>query len=112
MFDRERVIEVAFADDDVEPAASVADAVPGEVLSGQTNHPRLLPGVDGVHSSPVRSGAPGLHLHEHQQLAHFGDEIELPQPSPMVPYEDAIALPEQPALGFRFTGLPEHLTPM
>lgn len=111
MLDRERVLEVAFTDDDVEPAASVVETVPGEVLSGQANHPGLLPGIDRVDPLPVGSGAPGFHLHEDQDASRLGDEIELPETRTMVPGEDAIALPAQPPFGFGLTGTAQGLAP-
>ncbi len=110
MFDREGMLEIPFAEDDVEPAASAADAVPGEVLSGQPDHSRLLPGIDRMPPSPVRFVAPRLHLHEDQQLSRLGDEIKLPEPRVKIPGQDAIALTSQPTFGFRLPGMAERLT--
>lgn len=63
--------------DDVEPAAHVAEALPLEVLLGEPDDPPPLPPLDGRARAVVPAGPARLHLDEDPDITVAADEVEL-----------------------------------
>ena len=55
-----------------------------------THQPHALAGVHGIFASPVPAGAPGLHLHEDDEMTAPGDQVHLNAAGPDVATDDAI----------------------
>ena len=55
-----------------------------------THQPQALAGVHRIFASPGPAGAPGLHLHEDDEMTAPGDQVHLDTPRPDVATDDAI----------------------
>jgi hypothetical protein len=57
--------------DDIEPALSTLEMVPGQILGGQLDQFLLLPLMDGMDGSAECIGPTRLYLNKHQHLPVF-----------------------------------------
>src|SRR2546422_9186671 len=76
--------------DHVETRGLRGSAALREIVAGGGDDPALLAGTHGFLRSPEGGGGPGADLHEDQELAFFGDDVDLAAAAAMIARDDAV----------------------
>ena len=92
----------------IEPAHSLGQMMPGEVLGSQSNQFFLFWLMHRMNRSPELIGPARFHFDEDEDLSVFRDQIELPHRRSEISGEDAIAFAAQVGFCRRFSFLPNQ----